>query len=149
KVLHRLFGQRIVLALHVADAEIELVLRRGAGRQRGQRGAGAWPGAALWRRGCRGRRQGATRVAWTAEMERRAWPTPSGRPGCRFARHRHLAAAERARCPRGVGILAGIEGITATAAAGLGGCRVLYDRRGRGDLRLLVVAGLGLRIALL
>jgi len=72
-----------------------------------------------------------------------AWPADR-----RFARHRHLATAECARRAGRVGILAGIEGITATAATCLRGCRVLHDRRGRRDLRLLVVAGLGLRIAL-
>src|SRR5882762_4683868 len=41
EIFHGLFGQRIVLALHVADAEIELVLWRRRGRQRRQRGAGA------------------------------------------------------------------------------------------------------------
>ncbi len=76
-------------------------------------------------------------------------PAPAGRAGRRFVRYRHLATAERARRAGGAGVLAGIEGITATAATGLRGCRVLRDRRGRCDLRLLVVAGLGLRIALL
>ena len=119
-------------------------------RQRGQRGAGAGPGAARWRCGCSGRRQGgATGIARTAEIERLARTAPARRAGRSFARHRHLAAAERARRARGVGILARVEGIAAAAAAGRRGRRFLHDRRGRGNLRLLVIAGLGLRIALL
>src|SRR5216117_4508413 len=50
-----------------------------------------------------------------------AWPADR-----RFARHRHLATAECARRAGRVGILAGIEGITATAATCLRGCRVLH-----------------------
>ena len=119
------------------------------GGKRGQRGAGAGPRAARWRCGCSGRRQGATGIARTTEIERLARTAPARRAGRRFARHRHLATAERARRARGVGILARVEGIAAAPAAGLRGCRILCDRRGRGDLRLLVVAGLGLWIALL
>ena len=67
----------------------------------------------------------------------------------RFARHRHLAAAKRTRCARGVGVLARVEGIAAAPAAGRWRRLFLHDGRGRGDLRLLVVAPLGRRITLL
>jgi hypothetical protein len=83
------------------------------------------------------------------EIERLAGPASAGGADRRVARHWHLATAERARRAGGVGILAGVESIAATAATDRRGCRVLHDRRGRRDLRLLVVAGLGLRIALL
>jgi hypothetical protein len=96
-----------------------------------------------------GRRQGATGIARTAEIERFARPASARRADRCLVSYWHLAAAKRTRRAGGVGILAGIEGITATAATGLRGCRVLHDRRRRRDLRLLVVAGLGLRIALL
>src|SRR5947209_6475662 len=94
------------------------------------------------------RRHRATGIPRAAEIKRLARTAPAWPADRRFARHRHLATAECARRAGRVGILAGIEGITATAATCLRGCRVLHDRRGRRDLRLLVVAGLGLRIAL-
>src|SRR5439155_232660 len=80
KIAHGLFGERVILALHVADAEVELVFWRGAGGQRGQGGAGTgtWTrtragGARLRRQcGCRGDRAGA------AEIERLAGPASAG-----------------------------------------------------------------------
>src|SRR6202011_3970902 len=62
EVLHGLFGQRVILALHVADAEVELVLRRRRRRQRGQGRAGA--GGA--RRRSSGVTRGASEVEWLA-----------------------------------------------------------------------------------
>ena len=91
---------------------------------------------------------GATGIARAgrAEIERLAGPASAGRADRRFIGDRQLAAAERARRAGRVRILAGIEGIAAAAAGRRRRRRLLHDRRGRGDLRLLV-ARLGLRIA--
>ena len=113
EVAHGLFGQRIVLALHVADAEVEFVVRRGrraamcvsAARLRP---AAARPAAAARRR---------ARAGWCSPRSSGSpAPRPPGAPTGGFVRDRQLAAAERARCAGRVRILAGIEGIAAAAA---------------------------------
>ena len=88
---------------------------------------------------CR-RRQGAGRIARPAgvgEIERLPCPAAAGSADRALRGNRQLAAAERLRRARGIGILAGIEGI-ATAPAwrrrhALRG--LLHDRRRRGNLR--------------
>src|SRR5260370_41962136 len=74
EVLHGLFGQRVVLALHVADAEVELVLRRRRRRQRGQRRAVA---------GGARRRHSSAVTRGASEVERLAPPAAAARPGLR------------------------------------------------------------------
>ena len=86
------FGQRVVLALHVADAEIELVSRRRRGRQGGQ------PAIRIGRRlaacACR-----IARAAGVGEIERfsgardRRGRRPA--PGCRAGADRRRARAAR------------------------------------------------------
>src|SRR5450432_4080481 len=94
EVAHGFFGQRIILALHVADTEIELVLRGRRWRQRGQRRT---------RAGAARRRQGAAGAARTgaSKVERFAGPAAAGSADRRFG-NRQLTAAERARRARGV-----------------------------------------------
>jgi hypothetical protein len=96
EVAHGLFRQRIILALHVTDTEIEFVFRCRRWRQSGQP-------AGLPRIGI-------------PKIERFAGITPAGRTDRRFGRDRELSTAERTRRAGSVRILVGIEGI-ATAAA--------------------------------
>src|SRR5262249_44372437 len=146
EILHGLFGQRIVLALHVADAEIEFVARRGRGRQRRQRGGGR---LRRWHSG-----NGRAR-ADAAEVERLTRAAAAGSADRGLVADRHLPAAKRLRRAGCVRILRGIERIAAAAVADWR-CRLLHDRRGGGDLRLairalrrLLIARLRRRIAAL
>src|SRR6266478_2054669 len=68
EVAHGLFGQRIVLALHIADAEIELVPRRGRRRQGGQRSARPRVSRRRWRQ----RSRLVTRTTTVRQIERLA-----------------------------------------------------------------------------
>src|SRR5579859_124235 len=149
KILHRVFGERVVLALHVADAEIVFVARRVRGRRGDEATAGA-VGIAR-RRGRRStllRRQAGLDVGAVGEVERRAGYAPVGHSARAVGLNRHSAAAQGLRGARRVRVLGGIEGIAATAAR-----RRFNDRRGSGRDLLLRIAlarvSLLLRIALL
>src|SRR5262249_50016249 len=111
EILHSLFGQRIVLALHVADAEVEFVARRRRGRERSERGGRA-----------RRRRQGTARRgrAGVGEIERLAGSAAAGSADRGLVVDRHLPAAERPRRTGGVRILRGIESIAAASVAHAG-----------------------------
>src|SRR5512140_1382835 len=85
EIAHGLFGQCIVLALHIADAEVELVLWRRRGRQSGQRGTRARRASPLGRR-----------TAGIGEIKRLAGAASAGSADRAFGRHRQLTAAERA-----------------------------------------------------
>src|SRR3984893_8742923 len=130
EVAHGFFGQRIILALHVADAEIELVLRGCRGRQGGE--GRPCSGAARRRQGAAGdARTGASKVEWLA------CPASAGSADRRFG-NRQLTAAQRARHTRSIRSLAGIEGIATAAALGLRHSGwLLHDRRRRGNLRVI------------
>src|SRR5207248_6409794 len=139
EVLHGCFGERIILALHIADAEIELVARRLRGR-RGGKGGAARAARRRWR-------QTALRIARSAgvgEIERVARPAAARGADRRLSLDRKLAAAECLRGAGGIRVLAGIEGIAA-APAWRPRRRFLDDRRGSRDL-LLRIARLGLPI---
>ena len=130
EVAHGLFGQRIILALHVADPEIEFIPRTCRRRQGGERGA----------RGARRRRrrriESAARIGEIERLSRSAAAESADR---RLGWHRELAAAERARSAGRVRILAGVEGIaTPPALRWWRSDRLLDDRRWRGDLWLLI-----------
>src|ERR1700730_636640 len=129
EVAHGFFGQRIILALHVADAEIELVLRCCRGRQGGE--GRTCSGAARRRQGAGDARTGASKVKWLA------CPASAGSADRRFG-NRPLTAAPRARHTRIIRSLAGIEGIATAAALGLRHSGwLLHDRRRRGNLRVI------------
>src|SRR5712671_5317372 len=111
---------RIVLALHIADAKVELVPRRRRRRQGGQRSARAWAS--------RRRRQRPRRVARTAgvrQIERLAGAASTGSADRCPSGKRKLTATEGLRRPRGIRALAGIEGIATAPALGRAGRRCL------------------------
>src|SRR5260221_3744972 len=113
EVAYGLSGKRIVLALHIADAEVELVPRRRRRRQGGQRSARAWAS--------RRRRQRPRRVARTAgvrQIERLAGAASTGSADRCPSGKRKLTATEGLRRPRGIRALAGIEGIATAPALG-------------------------------
>src|SRR5260370_17266217 len=86
EVAHGLFREGIVLALHIADTEIELVLR-GCRRRQGGEPAG---GVGIARRR---RRQAACRIARAAgvcQIERAPRSASPGTPDPRFPPPRHL-----------------------------------------------------------
>ena len=106
-------GERIILALHRADAESSPSFGRGRGGKRGQGALAPGP------RGGGNAPPGVTLVAGMAESSGSPAPAPAGgtdRRSCDSATDRHRAR----RRPRGIRILAGIEGI-ATAPARAGG----------------------------
>jgi len=141
EVAHGLFGQRIVLALHIADAEVELVPRRCRRRQGGQRGACARVSNRRWRQSSR--RVTRTGVRQIERVARAASPGSADRRACG---NRKLTAAEGLRHPRSIRVLAGIEGVATAPALGRAGrrcLRVLDDRRRSSNL--LVITRLGLR----
>lgn len=79
-------------------------------------------------------------AAIVAEIERLAGAAAAGRTTLSPCRHRLLAAAKRARRTGRIRTLARVERITTAARAGRAGARLLLnDRRGRADLRLLVI----------
>src|ERR1700732_94313 len=106
EVAHGFFGQRVVLALDIADAEIELVPRRCRRRQGGER-----PGriGIARRRG----RQGSRRIAGTGgigKIERLASASSAGSADGRFGWYRQLTAAPGPRGARGAPGLVWVEG---------------------------------------
>src|SRR5260370_23347338 len=112
EVAHGLFREGIVLALHIADTEIELVLRGCRRRQGGEPAGGVGIARRRWRQAaCR-----IARAAGVCQIERVPRSASAGSADRRFARDRDPTAAERMRHPRGIRGLAGIEGI-ATAPA--------------------------------
>src|SRR3954452_23360439 len=130
EVAHRLFSQRIILALHVADSEIEFIPRACRRRQGGERGA---------RRSRRRHRRRIESAAGIGEIERLSRSAAAESADRGFGWHRELAAAERARSAGSVRVLGGIEGIaTPPALRRRRSNRLLDNRRWRGDLRLLI-----------
>src|ERR1700704_1862088 len=142
---HRRLGQRIVLALHIADAEIELILGSCRWRQGGNRTGRI--GTAR-RRQC-SRRTARSRIRKIERLSRSASARSADR---RFGRDRELPAAERTRRARGIWTLAGIEGIATAPALPQRSSlrrsrRFLDDRRRRGgNLRIITRLGLWLSI---
>src|ERR1019366_2077317 len=143
EVAHGLFGERIVLALHIADAEIEFVLRNCRRRQGGKRAGGVGIARRRWRQW--GRR--IARAAGVCQIERLPCAASArSADGC-LGRDRELTAAKRLRRARGIRIPGGIEGVTTTPALHLRnsrwGCLWFLDDRCRSG-NLLVVTRLGL-----
>src|SRR5581483_9058 len=136
EIAHGLLGQRIVPALHVADAEIVFVARRVGWR------CGREPTGAGWVE--RSLRHIALLIGRCAcgvrEVQRFARSAAAGSADRSIGRDQQLAAAQRTRRPRRVRILAWIEGVAATRDAAPCWWRFLDNRRGRGGLGLAVTA---------
>src|SRR5205085_10867956 len=93
----------------------------------------------LWRRD-RGHRASRRARAGVREIERLTRSAAAGSPhGCLIG-DRQLPATKRARCAGRGRVLGGIESIAAAAVANRRLRRLLDDRCGRRDLRLLVAA---------
>src|SRR5215510_7940988 len=116
EAMEGVFGERVVLAQHIAISEVIFVARGLRGRERGERAAASRVGRRLPRH----------RAAWRphgCEIERRGGAASAGSADRRLARvcaHDRRPAgrvdrAERMRRPRRIRILGGIEGVAAPA----------------------------------
>src|SRR6185312_514815 len=151
EVLHRVLGERVVFALHIADAEVVFVARRVRRRCGDEAAAG---GVRIARRRRRQsalllRRQAGLDVGAVGKIERRAGRASVRHTDRAVGLHRHPAAAERVRSAGRVRVLGGIEGIAVAPGRGrrFGDRGDLLRRISLGRVSLLRIALLRLAVA--